>query len=333
MSIQHSIALLSSAAPDLIVPAEAGGRPRSPITLTVMAADGQGLAVRLTATGLPHNATFDPDSGLLRWTPGEKDLGVHEVMFTAANTLGASTTKAVKLYVDSGLPVVTKLENGVGGGAPAGCSPGSVATVRGRSLFTGTTAAYDAAGGSDNLSGTRVLVNGIPTAVLFASARRVDLLCPAAAAGAPLAISVETAVGRSNELHTSMREGVPGLFTTDGTGTGQALALRDGSLDLAAIPNARYAGKPALPGDMVSFRATGIDCHPQTAPLLSLNLGAYLVPAVDARPLAGHAGVCEVLARVPVAAGEAIPVTLTLLLSDGQQVTSNEGTLSVAARQ
>ena len=333
VSVQHSIALLSSGAPNLVVPAHASGTPRSPIALTVMAADAHGLDVHLAAAGLPRGATFDPNSGRLKWTPEEKDLGVHEVAFTASNTLGASATKTVKLYVDSGLPVVTKLENGAGSGAAAGCSPGSVATIRGRSLFTEAIAGYDPAGGSDNLSGTRVLVNGVPTAVLFASASRVDLLCPAAAAGTPLAISVETAAGKSNELHTSMRESAPGLFTTNGAGTGQTLATPDGSLLLAAIPNARYSGMPAFPDDMVSFRATGVDCNRQTAPRLSLNLGPYLVPVVDARPLAGHAGICELLARVPAVAGDAVPVTLTLLQNDGKQVASNEGTIGVAARQ
>jgi uncharacterized protein (TIGR03437 family) len=333
VSVKHSIALLSSGAPNLVVPAEAAGTPRSPIALTVMAADAHGLDVRLAAAGLPPGATFDPNRGVLKWTPGEKDLGVHEVVFTASNALGATTTKTVRLCADSGLPVITKLENGVGSGAPDGCSPGSVATIRGRSLFTETTVEYNLAGGSDNLSGTRVLVNGVPTAVLFASDSRVDLLCPAAAAGTPLAISVETAAGRSNEFYTSMRESAPGLFTTDGAGTGQALATHDGSLRLAAIPNAHYAGMPALPDDILSFRATGVDCNPQTAPRLSMNVGPYPVPVVDARPLAGHAGVCELLARVPIVEGDAVPVRLMFLQNDGQQVASNEGTIGVTARQ
>lgn len=333
VSVQHSIALLSSGAPNLVVPAQAAGTPRRPIALTVIAADAHGLDVRLAAEGLPRGATFDSNSGVLKWTPGENDFGVHEVVFTASNTLGASTTKTVKLYADSGLPVITKLENGAGSGAPAGCSPGSVATIRGRSLLADATAEYNAAGGSDNLSGTRVLVNGVPTSVLFASDSRVALLCPAAAPGMPLAISVETAAGRSNEVYASMRESAPGLFTTNGAGTGQALATQEGSLDLAAIPNARYAGTPALPDDMVTFRATGVDCNPQTVPRMSLNLGPYLVPVVAARPLAGHAGVCELLARLPSVAGDAIPVTLLLLQNDGQQVASNESTISVIARQ
>jgi uncharacterized protein (TIGR03437 family) len=294
--------------------------------------DPQGLEVRLGATGLPAGATFDPTSGVLQWMPSDNDLGMHEIGITAVNAWGASATETVKLYVDSGLPAITDIENGAGSGAPAGCSPGSVATIRGRSLLSAADAAYDAAG-SESLSGTRVLVNGNPTAVLFASAGRVDLLCPALMAGTPLAIRVETATGKSNELRTSMRESAPGLFTIGGAGTGQALAVEEGALDLTAIANARFGAKPAMAGDIVSFRATGIGCDTQTASRLNLQLGSYLIPAVALKPLAGHAGVCEVLASIPAVAGDAIPVQLVLMQSDGQQAASNEATIGVTERQ
>jgi uncharacterized protein (TIGR03437 family) len=333
VSVQYSIALRSSEAPSLTAPAEASGTPGSSIRFTVTAADPQGLDVSLSAAGLPSGATFDPAAGVLQWTPSDSDLGMHSLTITASNTLGASTAATVKLYVDSGLPVVTNIENGAGRGALAGCSPGSIATIRGRSLVTGTDAAYDITGGSETLSGTRVLVNGAATAVLFASASRVDLLCPAATVGTPLAIRVETAAGKSNELDTSMRESVPGLFTIAGGGANQAVAVQDGSLELAAIPNAHFAARIALAGDVVSFRATGIGCDSETAASLSLKIGAYLIPAMDARPLAGHAGVCEVLASIPAVAGDAVPVTLMFLQSDGQQAASNEATIGVIERQ
>ena len=332
VSVQHSVDLQSSDAPRLAAPAEAAVKIGSPFSLTVTAVDPQGLEVHLGATGLPVGATFDPANGVLQWTPSDHDLGMHEIGITAVNALGVSATETVKLYVDSGLPVITEIENGAGSGAPAGCSPGSIASIRGRSLLTGDDAAYDAAG-SDSLSGTRVLVNGIPTRILFASVSRVDLLCPAVMAGTPLAISVETAAGKSNELQTAMRESVPGLFTIGGAGTGQALAVQEGSLDLAAIPNARFGAKPAVAGDILSFRATGIGCDSQTSARLSLKIGSYLIPAAAARPLAGYAGVCEVLASIPAVAGDAIPVHLVLMQSDGQQAGSNEATIGVTERQ
>jgi uncharacterized protein (TIGR03437 family) len=333
-SVRSSLALLPSNTPNLVVPTEPAGTPQTPIHFTVAASDSLGLDVNLAAAGLPTGAAFDTKTGALQWSPTNKDLGVHEVLFTATNTLGSTTTEAVKLYVDSGQPVATSLENGAGGAAPAGCSSGSVATVRGRSLFNGAVAASDRSGSSDNLGGTRVLVDGSYATILYASANRVDLLCPTAAAGTPLVIKVETAGGQSNELQTVMRASAPGLLTFDGSGSGQALATQSGSLDLAAIPNARISGKPALAGDTVSFLATGIDCSPQTVPDLSLTLGQDRVSVTGLKPLAGHAGICEILAAVPAGViGDAVPTTLILAQSDGREIASNQTTIGIAARQ
>jgi uncharacterized protein (TIGR03437 family) len=333
-SVQSSLAILPSDTPNLVVPTEPAGTPRTPIRFTVAASDPQGLDVNLAASGLPAEAAFDAKSGALQWSPTNKDLGVHAVAFTATNTLGAATTKTVKLYVDSGQPVATTLENGAGSLAPAGCSPGSVATIRGRSLFNGPAAASDRSGSSDHLGGTRVLVNGSYAALLYASANRLDLLCPNAAAGTPLLLTVETETGQSNELHSAMHASAPGLLTADGSGSGQALAAQTGSLDLAAVPNARFSSKPALAGDTMSFFATGIDCSPQTAPNLNLTLGQDRVSVTGLKPLAGHAGICEIQATVPAGViGDAVPVTLLLAQSDGQEIASNRTTIGIAARQ
>jgi uncharacterized protein (TIGR03437 family) len=333
-TIQSSIALEPSDTPDLVVPNEPLATPQSPIRFTVTASDSRGLTVNLAASGLPPGASFDPASGVLQWTPTNRDLGFHEIALTATNSLGGATTKTVKLFVDSGLPVVTKLENGAGSSAPAGCSPGSVATLRGRSLFAGAIPASDPSGASIDLGGTRVLVNGGYAAVLYASADRVDLLCPAAAAGTPLAIAIETAAGQSKSLNRWMQAAAPGLFQVDDSGAKQAWAIRSGSLDLAAIPNPRFSGKPALPGDRLAFRATGIACTPETAISLRMNLDSYVVPLTELQPLAGHAGVCQILVSVPFGVvGDAVPVTLQFLGTDGRTTTSNQTTISVAARQ
>ena len=329
-SVQSSITIEPADTPDLVVPTDPAGTPQSPIRFTATASDARGLGVTLAASGLPAGANFDRASGVLQWEPTDKDLGVHEIAFTATNTLGAATTRTVKLYVDSGLPVVTKLENGAGSSAPAGCSPGSVATLRGRSLFAGTIPASDRSGASAELGGTRVLVNGSYAAVLYASANRVDLLCPAAAAGTRLAITVETAAGQSKELDNVMRTSVPGLFTADDSGAGQAMAVRSGTLDLAAIPNARFSGKAALPGDSLSFLATGIDCSPETAVNLSVHLGSDVLPVTGVKLLAGHAGLCEIQVAVPFGGtGDAVPATLQFLQGDGQKITSNNTTRCV----
>jgi len=331
-SVRQSIAVSPSRVPSLTVPGEVTGAAAGLVHFSVSATDASGLPVKLAAAALPAGATFDAGAGELQWTPGESDQGVHKVSFTATNSLGAVTSKSTELYIDSGRPVLTGLENGAGGDAVAACSPGAVASLRGRSLFVGATAASDITGASQSLGGTRVLVDGVAAAVVYASASRVDVICPATAPGAPLAIRVETEAGQSNEIHAAMQSASPGLFTLGGVR--QARAIRTGSADLTAIPSVHLSGKPAMAGDVVAFQATGIDCSSQSAQSISLSLGSDLAPARSVRPLPGHAGVCEVLAAIPEGvSGDAVPVKLHVATGDGQTLTSNETTISVVIKQ
>ncbi len=258
-------------------------------------------------------------------------MGLHQIAFSATNLLGAVQTKTVQLYVGSGQPIATTLENAAGSTAPAGCSAGAVATLRGHFLYTGTTPAADPSGSTTNLNGTRVLVNGVYVPVLYASENRVDLLCPAVTPTTALAIAVETAAGSSNALSSQSQESTPGLFSIDGSGRGQAQAVRLGSLDLAALPNPRFQAKPALPGDTLLFLGTGIGCSTDTLPNLTLKLGSHLVPVTGLQPLAGHAGVCEIAVSIPPGVtGDAVPAALQLISRDGQKILTNDTTIDVA---
>jgi uncharacterized protein (TIGR03437 family) len=168
---------------------------------------------------------------------------------------------------------------------------------------------------------------------LYASASRVDLLCPVAEAGARLAITVETSAGQSQELDSLVQASAPGLFTADGSGMGQALALRSGTPDVAAIPNAHFTAKPALPDDSLSFLATGIDCSQETIGNLSLRLDQSAVPVSALEPLAGHAGICEIRVSIPATViGDAVPAILQFVGSDGRKIGSNAVMIAVAAR-
>jgi len=319
--------------PDLTVPAEVVGTPRTLVRFGVDARDGLGMGVSLAASRLPRGAVFAPADGVFEWTPSDDDLGEYSLTFTAANTLGAVTTKTVSLTIDSGLPRLAKLENGVASNAPAGCSPGSVATLRGHSLFAGAIPVSDRSGVSTELAGTRVSVNGDYAAVLYASSDRVDLLCPAADAGSTLTIAVETAAGRSNELIVAMQPSTPGLLTTEDSGTGQAVAVRSGSLEIATVPSDRLNGEPALAGDTLVFDATGFDCSSESVWGLSMHVGLDLMPVTSVRSAPGNAGICEVQVSVPASAlGDAVPVTLQVIGKDGLKRVSNQGSISVASR-
>jgi PKD repeat protein len=83
----------------------------APFTVNVTASDPDGEAITsLTASGLPGDATFTVGSGntsgTMSWTPQSGDEGTYHVTFTAANSLTASVTTAIKI-VTSGAPTVT----------------------------------------------------------------------------------------------------------------------------------------------------------------------------------------------------------------------------------
>jgi uncharacterized protein (TIGR03437 family) len=332
-SVQTSVTIEPADSPDLTAPGEVNSTPQTPVRFQVKSLDYQGLGVTLSAANLPPGAVFEPEEGVFEWTPATGDLGTYKLLFTATSPLGAATTKVVNLSIDSGLPRLTELENGAGGGAPAACSPGSVATVRGHSLFAGAVPAADWSGASSEMSGTRVLVNGAYAAILYASAERVDLLCPAAAPETALDIVVETAAGRSNSLRVSMETNAPGLFTRGDSDNLQAIAIRADSLEPAAVPSERLNGKPALPGDILAFDATGIECSSGSVAALSMQIGLDLMPVIAVNPAPGQAGICRVQVSVPASAnGDAVPVILQVTGNDGLKRTSNQSTISVASR-
>ncbi|TMQ56084.1 MAG: PKD domain-containing protein [Candidatus Eisenbacteria bacterium] len=83
----------------------------APFTVNVTASDPDGEAINsLTASGLPGGATFTVGpgntSGTMSWTPQSGVEGNYRVTFTAANSLTASATTAIRI-VTSGAPAVT----------------------------------------------------------------------------------------------------------------------------------------------------------------------------------------------------------------------------------
>ena len=79
----------------------------NPLSFTVTATDGDGLAVALSASGLPAGATAPTTNGtgavatIFNWTPSEAQVGVHQFSFSATDDDG-TTTVGVKVTVTDG---------------------------------------------------------------------------------------------------------------------------------------------------------------------------------------------------------------------------------------
>jgi uncharacterized protein (TIGR03437 family) len=330
--VQTTVILQATDVPTLIVPGKQTGKPGSAFSFTVTASDSNNLSLPVSATNLPSGSHFDAATGIFEWQPAETDLGHRDITFAATAPTGGSSRKTVALYVGTGLPVITALENAANSSAAAVCSPGSVAAIAGHSLFTGTAPLSEYSGAVTELNGTQVLVNGIPAPLLYASADRLTFLCPAAELGESLRIAVETPAGTSNAIRSPIAETAPGLFTIDSSKGSEAAATSADSGDLSLVPNFLQPGRPVLPGAALTVRATGIDCGAASTTRLRLKVGQQEVPIDSLRPAAHYAGVCEIAITTPNSSGDAVPLVLEVTRGNGQLLFSNTATVAIGSR-
>jgi trimeric autotransporter adhesin len=169
------------------------------------------------------------------------------------------------------------------------------------------------------LAGTTVYFNGTAAPVLYTSAGQVGVAAPFGLSGdkADVVVTYQGAV--SAALSVSVAASAPGIFTLDGSGTGQAAAINpDGGIN--------GPDRPARAGQIVTLYATGAgrmnpaaqDGAPATAPLplpvlpVALSIGGKSVQPQYAGAATGLlAGVVQVNAEIPtgLTAG-AVPVVL-----------------------
>jgi uncharacterized protein (TIGR03437 family) len=329
-AVQETLAVLFPGVLHLGVPDQLVGQPGSPLHFTAVARDSQNLPLPVLVSGLPAQAAFDAQTGDFEWLPSESDLGRHVVTF-AANVAGAAASKTMTIDIGVGRPSLTSLQNGSGTSALSACSPGSVATLVGKFLSTKDLPSSASAVDPNTLSYTRVRVNGNDVPLISSATDNVDFVCPMVAPGMPLDIAVETESGMSNRVQTTMADTAPGIFTVDGSGSGQAIAWRTGSSDLALIPTYKFQGTPALPGDQISVLVTGIECDENFGAQKPLvRLGNTVVPIDSLTASVQKAGACEAGITIPEnVSGDAVPLTLNVPRSEGRTSTSNIASIAV----
>jgi len=280
---------------------------------------------KLSVTALPPGASFDAASGIFDWIPTAAQQGTYRVTFNSLTPTGDLITEDVELEVDSGAPAITKVMNAASHSQDAACSPGAIGRLEGRWLSEESAVASDASGSSLRLSGTAVMVNGDAVPVLYASATRVDFLCPASVPGSHLQIAVETAGGRSEAAETIAQELAPGVFSIDGSGAGQGMVLHAGGSSLVMVRNYHYAAQPAQPGDVITLYATGME----GASKASVRIGNTEVEpeSFDTLP-----GLIVLSVKVPLGeVGNAVGLSVVGRMSNGASVSSNQIHIAVEA--
>jgi len=218
---------------------------------------------------------------------------------------------------------IASLVNGASA-LPGVVSPGEVVVLYGAGMGPSTLTVAQPVNGAigTNLAGTTVFFNGIAAPVTYTSATQVSVVAPYELSGSQAQVLVQYQ-GQTSEGFAASLAGVsPGIFTMNGAGTGQAVAVnQDGSFNGGA--------HPANSATYVSLFLTGLGQTSPTgkdgaingfsgatlpAPLagVTVTIGGKTVTTnyVGAAPQA-VAGVMQINAQVPagLAAGNA-PVSV-----------------------
>jgi uncharacterized protein (TIGR03437 family) len=204
-------------------------------------------------------------------------------------------------------------------------APGEIITIYGAMLGPDTGVA--AAGGAalpTLLGGTSVSFDDTPAPLLYAQAGQINAIVPFEVQGSSTAMTVEYHGTSYGPLTLPVNTTIPGIFSLDGSGAGQAAVRnQDGSLNSVSNPAAR--------GSVISIYATGtglmnvptIDgaltslTPPFPATQLSIGVEIGGVPATIQYSGAAPglvAGAIQVNAYVPQGApsGTAVPIVLSV---------------------
>lgn len=211
---------------------------------------------------------------------------------------------------------------------PTSLAPGEIITIYGAGLGPETLTSYDPASPTipTTLGGTRVLIDGQPVPIIYTSSRQVSVAAPnALVAGRAFMMQVEYEGELSDPLLGTTIAAAPALFTTAGTGSGQAAAFQVDAVTGALTLNSDKAA--ALKGSVLVLYATGLgpptplplDGVVATAPSQTSipNVSVYLgdlpmdIQYVGASP-GLITGIAQINAVIPDLApsGKTVPITI-----------------------
>ncbi|MFN0166508.1 MAG: SBBP repeat-containing protein, partial [Bryobacteraceae bacterium] len=222
-------------------------------------------------------------------------------------------------------------------------APGQVVILQGAGIgpddavrFEAGTSGYAA----PQLAGVRVLFDDIAAPLVSVQSKQVIAVVPYATLGKDMVhVRVEYLGVTTNSYPVVVTSLSPAVFSSDGTGRGQAAVVNeDGSVN--------SPGNPARKGSVVAIYATGLgpvnsppedgainrDGFPQPEGRVLVSIGGYSAEV----PFAGGApgqvfGVFQVNARVPMqpASGEALPVIVGVELPSLLAVSPTQSTIAV----
>jgi uncharacterized protein (TIGR03437 family) len=169
-------------------------------------------------------------------------------------------------------------------------------------------------------AGVKVLINSLPAPLLLVQSGQVNAIVPFEVSG-NVQVAVDNNGAKSNAYPIGTVSTAPGIFTSDGSGKGQALVLNQ---DYSANGSTNAAAK----GSTVTLYCTGLGAMegsselklltsgmtPKAKAAVTVKIGDQAAEVVFAGAVPyGWPGLYQVVAKVPsgAAPGNAVPVVVT----------------------
>jgi uncharacterized protein (TIGR03437 family) len=209
-------------------------------------------------------------------------------------------------------------------------SPGEIVTLYGANIGPASPAGFQVnADGTyaKSLGGTRVLFDGVPAGLTYASAIQVNAVAPYGLAGkSTTQVQVEYQGALSNAISVPVQAAHPGIFTVDASGLGGGAILnQDYSINsgLNAAARGSYVMIYSTGGGVTNPPGVDATITPAAPPLyllkttpVAVTIGGIAVTTVSFSGAAPTqiAGLTQINAQVPagVAPGTKVPVTVTI---------------------
>ena len=291
--------------------------------------------IKLEGLATPLKTTIISSTVVLAIIPDTSLATGGSLRIFASNPPPGGDSPPLSLPVTTGVAVQAVVN--IASGATGVASPGTIVSLYGDGIGPATNVGMrdeDVDGYADTLvAGVTVTVGGFPAPILLITEDRIDIQIPYEATvgeGIPVIVTrgETTATGVVRIAPTS-----PGLFTSDGSGIGQAAAFNVNPTTGAYAINSQAA--PAKPGDTVVLYATGEGDYafsvsprtgylvtsrsalpiPQLSPIPDVSIGGKLATVSFAGPIPGALlGLLRIDAIVPEgsAVGNTVPVTVKI---------------------
>jgi uncharacterized protein (TIGR03437 family) len=243
---------------DLISSADGPQIPEAHVTL----ATGE-VPQNIMSTTISGDSTLVTAFSSLSRTPTDLLVNVHTdglrqgvYHTTITVTAGAQSIDIpVTLTMTSGAavtPIVGTVVNGASA-IQSAIAPGEIITLHGTNLGPPTAAGLVLQNGqpATTLSGTRVLFDGVPAPILYASVDQLNVIVPREIAGRSVTLlEVEYFGTRSTAVGIPIVDASPAVFTLDSSGAGPGAVLnQDNTVNMPANPADR--------GSVIQIFATG----------------------------------------------------------------------------